>query len=623
MGYFNCIVFLLVLLWLVYQTKEPLCQLLPMEVSGYMLLLFVLAFFRHLSWMDGISVVLLIGLGIWIYIQQKNQKVGWWKEFLAPLGEGSTWMVLLTIVLVSVLAKDRIALWWDDINFWATDVKSIYFLDGFAGKYGNVAPEFGDYPPATQLIKWWFLHLSPQKFQEGLMFSGYYTLLVIFLAPLWGQIKGKNPIPYLLGALGLVLTPSVMETFYLEGCSADLPMGLAYGYFLWSVVDTKKHTKGFYYGRLSLALSFAVLCKSVGMEWVIFGAIFLIGWSAFQSGKEKKAYPWKEILGTLLLPCLVEGTWLLSCLLKRRVAKLTGAGLKMVVSASIPDTGYGKEMLKAFVQGFALTPIHREKTVVFDLSVIALLGIYIILFMLCKKEKIWTKGESRFFACFFGFTALITYGLTLLAHFTIFAGETQYLIPTVMTASIERYGVPFTMGCWYFFFGILLTKWDRKNAFVLMALLVFLCSHYSGVYHAFWGYRQTLETDKIERESFYDKEAQQFGASIGEVWKDGKSRILYLRDGSSAHWVRDSYTSFFVSPAAVVYGNAGREFDAYLQETIVNSHASYLYVDPLDSPPDQFLQDHCEEEFAYGQLYEICSPENDLTLRKVSNIAYK
>ena len=42
--------------------------------------------------------------------------------------------------------------WWDDYNFWATDVKSIFYRNGFADKYANAAPEFGDYPPGTQMM---------------------------------------------------------------------------------------------------------------------------------------------------------------------------------------------------------------------------------------------------------------------------------------------------------------------------------------------------------------------------------------------------------------------------------------------------------------------------------------
>ena len=83
-------------------------------------------------------------------------------------------------VVMTVCVSSKVVSWWDDYNFWATDVKSLFYLDGFAGKYANAAPEFGDYPPGTQMIKWWFMHFSPGRFREGLMFAGYYFMNLSF-----------------------------------------------------------------------------------------------------------------------------------------------------------------------------------------------------------------------------------------------------------------------------------------------------------------------------------------------------------------------------------------------------------------------------------------------------------
>ena len=79
------------------------------------------------------------------------------------------------------------------MNFWATDVKGLWFLDGFAGKYGNVAPEFGDYPPAIQLFKWFFLHMSGGEYREGLGFAGYVCLNFILLLPLISKVDRIIP----------------------------------------------------------------------------------------------------------------------------------------------------------------------------------------------------------------------------------------------------------------------------------------------------------------------------------------------------------------------------------------------------------------------------------------------
>ena len=51
-------------------------------------------------------------------------------------------VALLFVILISVLVNDKCVSWWDEINFWAADVKSIFYRNGFAAKYENVAPEF-------------------------------------------------------------------------------------------------------------------------------------------------------------------------------------------------------------------------------------------------------------------------------------------------------------------------------------------------------------------------------------------------------------------------------------------------------------------------------------------------
>ena len=103
----------------------------------------------------------------------------------------------------------------------------------------NAAAEFGDYPPGTQMLKWWFLHFSPGEFKEGLMFAGYYFMNLAFLFPMLKIIKKRNILQMAAGAAILWLFPAVAETFWCNGCCADLTMAVVYGAFLTAVADSK------------------------------------------------------------------------------------------------------------------------------------------------------------------------------------------------------------------------------------------------------------------------------------------------------------------------------------------------------------------------------------------------
>ena len=41
----------------------------------------------------------------------------------------------IMVIVVTVCVRDKAVSWWDDYNFWATDVKSLFYLNGFADKY--------------------------------------------------------------------------------------------------------------------------------------------------------------------------------------------------------------------------------------------------------------------------------------------------------------------------------------------------------------------------------------------------------------------------------------------------------------------------------------------------------
>ena len=173
MAVVHIIAFFLCLLMLSWFWKESLAEMFPMLLCMLALVLYVLAFLHHLSWIDGIGIGVTAGFFIWYLSREKEKREAFVKTCLKNVTQPSFVAAVLLLVVVVLCTSQKAVTWWDDINFWATDVKSLYYLDGFAGKYGNVAPEFGDYPPGTQLIKWWFLHFDPAVFHEGPAFAGY------------------------------------------------------------------------------------------------------------------------------------------------------------------------------------------------------------------------------------------------------------------------------------------------------------------------------------------------------------------------------------------------------------------------------------------------------------------
>lgn len=336
---FQIIAFLILILGISWKSRIRLVEAVPVGSALLILTLYLLAFFRILSFCDVLAVGVMAAAGIYmagLSGERRRELAGFVRREL--LSRSVLTALVMTLVM-TVCVSGKLVSWWDDYNFWAADAKAIFYLDGFAHKYRNVAPEFGDYPPGTQLMKWWFLHFSPGQFREGLMFAGYYFLNLSFLFPLLQVLDGRggergawpaalnktaenppaaeagrrpggifgnpgkavwNGICMACGAAVLWLFPSVAEAFWCDGCCADLTMALVYGAFLVSVVDRpggertgfgsgrtqesvrpREYGRFFYYGRQALFLMVLVLCKNTGFLWAAFGLLFDYGYHLF------------------------------------------------------------------------------------------------------------------------------------------------------------------------------------------------------------------------------------------------------------------------------------------------------------------------------------------------------
>ena len=155
------LVFILAIAW---RFKIRFVESIPVGCCLLVLGLYVLSFTGHLTLSDVLAVIWLIFAAVYVFWipREKRKKLA---GFCAgELLEGGAIAAVAMTVIVTICVGGKAVSWWDDYNFWATDVKSLFYLDGFAGKYANVAAEFGDYPPGTQMMKWWFLHFSPKEF---------------------------------------------------------------------------------------------------------------------------------------------------------------------------------------------------------------------------------------------------------------------------------------------------------------------------------------------------------------------------------------------------------------------------------------------------------------------------
>lgn len=629
MAIINIMAILVCILLLSYFWKESLVEVIPVIVCGLVLVLYVLGVLHHLSWIDGISTMCVIGFAAFLGSRQKEERIEIGKACLEQVKKPSFITALLLVLVVSVCVSGKVVTWWDDVNFWATDVKSLFYLDGFAGKYGNVAPEFGDYPPGAQLIKWWFLHLNPQEFKEGLAFAGYYIMNLSFMLPVLRRMEGRNVFVMILMAGALWFLPSIAEVYGYDGFCADLTMACIYGGFLFAVTQKEGKKDSIYYTRLAMYLGVLVLIKSVGFIWAAFGLVFLCLYQK-QQGEHGG---WKRILAVFAVPLLTGGSWMLFCLLMRRVTKTTTTAVKYMTTDEYGFSGYTSDFAKAFIEAFLRSPLHKEKSVVIDMTP---LGFYLCICLLVfffYRKNLMPKKQGKLVLGYSVISGALFYGIIFIAHITIFATETQYLEAAGMISSIERYGAPFTIGTLLFLANIWMTygehlfSGEKMSRFMkqygtslCLILFVALTAGYQTGYHGLIGYRKAVSEQLQERAEMVDEDALLFLEELQVLGTRNSTRVCYIQRDDEPRWVKNSYTNMEASPISVVYKSLNlndAQTDWMVQE-IRASHAEYLYVEETTADAAAvFDAIIAEGDFNCEVLYRIEDDGAQMRLREV------
>ena len=573
---------------------------LPMTAAGLILLLYVLGYLRAMEYIwvialgiTGIVTVYLIRYAGSITKGQRSDICG-----LAAF--------MIMAVTVTLLTGNHVVKWWDDVNYWATDAKALYYLNGFTGKYGNVAPEFGDYPPAIQIAKWCMLKLSPYEYREGLAFAGYTLMNMIFLLPLMRMVRSADKKGHLIAEIiwmcCIMLIPGIVNDVWSYGACADVTMGIAYGAMLIAIYEIYGQNSGHYitsYIKIALYGAITALCKNTGFIWVTFAVILLIILTVMDNKHSDR----HRTLLTVCIVYFIQGTWWVNCLVNRRIAKLTGALARTAAAGRVSVPEDAADKLRYYALGFLKEPMHTTRTPVLDISAFMMFVILTAAGVIIWRLRQDNGSIYRILPLYTILTGLAIYVIVLLSHMSIFASETQYGSSEVMAISISRYGAPFTIGTFMLILSILadiaavtpvMTQGKCLShsadvsvimVMLLSALFILLTTDYPAYGYLLFGYREDRESDIQARTDMIDPEGQEYVDFLSSLQKTDYDalkghRILFLRDGSRIHWVNDTYISYEVAPIATVYASYGPDMpDEELKDIVTASHAEYIYRD--------------------------------------------
>lgn len=552
-------------LFLSLRFRDSLVRTVPITLCSTVLLLYVLAFFRKMAWIDLISGLCLLGLLVLFILQGRSRGFqAAAKAALRPFQNTQFWINAAILIGIVLLVNYRQVLEWDAYNFWGADIKSLYYRGGFAEKNSNVAPSFGDYPPMMQLAVWWFLHLFG-RCHEGLMFGGYYffgTLLLLSLTDrlhfsgVWQKVLGGA----ICGGL-LFLLPSVADTAWYRTLCADPIMGILFGCLIVEIFSQQECPEGFALYKFSVLTASICLTKSVGFMWAAFAVLFLLVWRGWNRGNLKKA---AVMLGVGGLTC---GSWAVFCQVFARASYLSnslsstlGDRIGEILDGTFLSSGNNLAYISSFARAFLFSPTHREKTPALDLSPCLIMLAVLALFLIFWRGGWLSKGQWAKLSVFFLFVCGVTYFVLLCGHLSIFYAETQYIEPLNMVTTMARYGCPALIGFLMLVFAIGAEHLPlpskplpaRPSAVIapwLPLLLVLCAAGYHDVAKCVINGADPLDPQRIEKRAQFQNDMAPFLGAVAEtVPLEGEGqRVLLLID--YAHF--NPIVSYCASPVSI------------------------------------------------------------------------
>lgn len=407
------------------QEKDDILKVIPFAFNIILLALYILAFFNKMWLMDYALVLASLVACILSFTHKIDVKQLRNNVLNRKL---ITWGVVTIIGML--LLSDRAITGFDELNFWGPSVKSIYYLEGYAEKGYLVAPAYGDYPPVSQLLQAYFMHLMG-KYDEGIQMSGFYFFIMVYMAPLLTVVVDSwmlIPAAFLLSCLPAIVSNA------LSSRSPDIIMGAIWGL---SLLMISKRRNTFDDINISLSLAVLVLVKSIGIEWALLSIVFY----CILRGKQLKDSNIHWII-IISFPLLIYFSWVYFCRINERVTYLTQT-IKVKVGASEEFKNYGSELAKVF-WGALFRPLQNEG--IFGISYVGVM-LLTILFLYRTYKK---HGNMHYLTLgiFILLTGVLEILVLLYSVEVMFIGEySNYLDPEHMLLLVKRYGSPYTFGC--------------------------------------------------------------------------------------------------------------------------------------------------------------------------------
>lgn len=276
MSIVTLLAFIYTVVLLCAQFKRRVEETLPIAICSWMFILVPFAMIRHLSWIDGVSVIIVLVITVVFAVRLFTKRITW---------DGIVFFCrdkLVTPGLLAILLLAAFFLWSssarhvyhpDEVNYWGTFVRSLWVSDGFVDAARHCTPLFATYTPGMQLLQWLALHVTG-GWHESILYAVLFFTNAAFLLPLLSKVNWNRWWIAPLCAGLIVVLPTCLSGSYYAFLSTDGTLGMMLGLSL--VLVARSEHGGFERTTLAAVLCGMTMVKESGMALALLVFVFIL-----------------------------------------------------------------------------------------------------------------------------------------------------------------------------------------------------------------------------------------------------------------------------------------------------------------------------------------------------------
>ena len=425
---------------------------------------------------------------------------------------------------------------------------------------------YADYYPGQMLILWWFTHLQPHYFNEGLMYVGYYIFYICIVFEGISEILDNTKIRYTFPricfgvtcCMFLLFLPSTVSVFEYKMLSVELLQSATVGAMIYKMFRNAANTTVDWIDHIKW-ISLSIILMSLKDSSVVFLFITFIWGIVLNIVSHKRYITFVDLCGGILGSIIVAVTW--KSFVNANGRATIGERSSRFISAinellNNRDGDFANESfgyVTSFIKSIKEQPLHLSRGFGLDLSVKGVITLSFILFIVIYIKGYYDLSKLELIASIIcASTSIVFYLLVILSMHIFFFRETQYLDDHIMMMSISRYCEPLILGLLLFFVLPFLTHGSPGiQAAVLIGILFF--SEYSCMKNGLWGYRENVTQTLAHRQEIESSYSGLMQGATGARKKE-QGRIIILFDNNNNNILSDQRNiSYMMAPKSVSF----------------------------------------------------------------------